>query len=61
MKALTLTETNQKIIDRYAALASEYAQVRDETPGDVEALAEIQAEMRGIKYVIDLLSETVFF
>jgi hypothetical protein len=61
MKALTLTETNQKIIDRYAELATEHAQVRAETPEDFETLAEISAEMRGIKYVIDLLSETKFF
>lgn len=61
MKALTLTDANQAIINRYADLAAEVAQIRNETPSDLEAIAEIHAEMRGIKFVIDLLSETKFF
>lgn len=61
MKALALTDTNQKIIDRYAELAQEVGQIRAETPEAFEAIAELSAEMRGIKFVIDLLSETKFF
>jgi hypothetical protein len=58
MNALTLTETNQKIVDRYVELSIELKQLM---PEDFEGRAEVAAEMRGIKFVIDLLSETKFF
>jgi hypothetical protein len=57
VKTLPLTDTNQLIFDRYAELAVELTELM---PEDFEARAQISGEMRGIKYVIDLLSNTKF-
>ena len=57
IKTTPLNDTTQAIFDRYAELAIE---LKETMPEDFEAKAAIYGEMRGIQFVIDLLSETSF-
>lgn len=58
IKTIPLNDATQKIFDRFAELSIE---LQETMPEDFEAKAAIYGEMQGIKFVIDLLSETNFF
>lgn len=60
-KTLSLTETNQKIVDRFTELVIEMNQCCEETPEHFDTISRINGEMQGIQFVTDLLSETKFF
>ena len=55
LKTIPLTDATQKIFDRFFELSIERAELM---PEDFEGRAQLTGEMAGIKWVIDLLSNT---